>query len=439
MDVNTLLNQAKVEIIPDYIRKVIAEFVNMAKGMDNPNKVSTARDLFKNYLNTDINSIGTSLEMNKVHYLNNEIINYTMKKGTYVPDSNGHSHIDNNQRGWSTYQSWHLENNKKYEHGDISHRFYINTSPRVLPDFIKALLSEYEGKNIPYYFKVNMDAQLGRRDSIVIYSSTDELQNTLLILNSIERKYPQLISACNEPHMFTSNIGGWYGYAQENKQFEGRESYTGLVSRIFTDVFKKSVIDWVNKHPDYLIDNNGKRISVLEYLDENLLKGTNMNWQEARKSKIEYIKRVTHLLWGIPQIDNTFIKEMCNNLKSMFKQYHFNPDNICLNEDVMKQLYSKKVENDKVTPKKKDEQTKAVTTSNGGNNDDSEYKELLSQIRQEYMREQLYNQMNDVPVEKKKKELDEARQLFIEQMEGNSGYDIEDNEHTQSHSSGIRR
>ena len=105
----------------------------------------------------------------------------------------------------------------------------------------------------------------------------------------------------------------------------------------------------------------------------------------------------------------------------------------------MKELYSKKVENDKVTPKKKDEQTKVVTTSSGDNNNDSEYNELLSQARQEYMREQLYNQMNDVPVEKKKKELDEARQLFIEQMEGNSGYDIEDNDHIQSHSSGIRR
>lgn len=41
--------------------------------------------------------------------------------------------------------------------------------------------------NVPFYFKVNCNAQLGTRDAIVLYSSTEQLDNTLSVLSQIEK------------------------------------------------------------------------------------------------------------------------------------------------------------------------------------------------------------------------------------------------------------
>ena len=112
---------------------------------------------------------------------------FYQKKGTYRLMDNGQDSILNNQLGWYTFQSWKLQNDKKYLANEISHRFYINASSKELPELMKSLIQIYSGMNVPFYFKVNCNAQLGTRDAIVLYSSTEQLDNTLSVLSQIEK------------------------------------------------------------------------------------------------------------------------------------------------------------------------------------------------------------------------------------------------------------
>lgn len=129
---------------------------------------------------------------------------------------NGQDSILNNQLGWYTFQSWKLQNDKKYLVNEISHRFYINASSKELPELMKSLIQIYSGMNVPFYFKVNCNAQLGTRDAIVLYSSTEQLDNTLSVLSQIEKNIPEIISKIGTPHILTGNINNWVGYASEN-------------------------------------------------------------------------------------------------------------------------------------------------------------------------------------------------------------------------------
>ena len=339
MDLNTILNNNPVIIDEEYLKKITSKFISMAKQINENStneNVMNLRNLFKQHLNSDYRSAGTNDDIMALTNYNQELINESIQKGTYMPLNNNMDAIKFNQVGWYTYQSWHLENNKKYNKGEISHRFYINVKASAISDFVKVLISLYKGKNIPFYFKVNANCQLGCKDSIVIYSSTDELENTLTILNIIQNNYPNLINNCNPPHIFTSNINNWVGYASESKT--AKDSYTGIITSVFVQSFELVVKEWIKSNPNMYTNYNGTNIPLKDYFNDMLLDKTNKSYSEILRDNAIYVRRLAHLLSAIPRIDKDFYSKIIEQIKTELAKNNIDYKNICFNDDVLQEL-----------------------------------------------------------------------------------------------------
>lgn len=178
ISVNNICNNVNAYLGEEFVKNVVMNFIKMTINCEKyicqfPEKFKPYK-VFYRYLKDDPNK-GKSI-YDDIIELNNTIQN-----------GNFYSPITANQLGWYSYQSWHLSGDKKYHKGDISHRFYVSADSSVLKDFIILLKEKYEEKDVPYYFKVSNASVIGdtQKDGIVIYSSTDNLNITLSILQSI--------------------------------------------------------------------------------------------------------------------------------------------------------------------------------------------------------------------------------------------------------------
>lgn len=255
MEINrgNLIQNVSLKIDESLVEQVVLEYAKMAKSLTMNFNVSNLRDLLKQQLNTDSNNKTSSADFEKVSQMAMQIRTFYQNNGTYQTMNDGKDPISNNQLGWYTFQSWKLQNNKRYSTNEISHRFYINARAKELPEIMKALIQIYSQMDVPFYFKVNCNAQLGIKDAIVLYSSTEQLDNTLMVLSKLEKENPELIFRIGLPHILTGNINNWVGYASENKLLQGQDSYTGIMSSCFISAFEKSIMDWIRENPNFKV------------------------------------------------------------------------------------------------------------------------------------------------------------------------------------------
>lgn len=335
---SNIYEKISIPLTEDYVAKIVNSFINMSKNCEKYTKHGLNR-FFYSFLKDDSNK-GNSVYDN-IMYLNNKILNSSIQNGTYTLFINKEGYKMNspivaNQLGWQSYQSWHLSNDKKYVHGDISHRFYISVDPSTIPDFVTLLKEKFEKLNITYYFKVNDQSIFGntQKDGIVIYSSTEDMNHVLQILKEIEIEHPELIKKCNEPHILCGNINGWVGYANEIKK--EKNSYTNLMSQIMYDSIETSVLNWIGTHPTFTINENGKNIYLSEYFNSQIKSGKTRS--ELINGLNEYIKKLGHLVATIPQVDKTFKQEVYRTIKNNLVKNNFDPNNICFNLDVLKEM-----------------------------------------------------------------------------------------------------
>ena len=340
MEINRkdLMERVSVKIDESLIERLIKEYVKMAKSITKNSNVTNIRNLFKQQLNTDSNNKTTSEEFSQVTEMAMNIKEFYQKNGTYRLMDSGQDSILNNQLGWYTFQSWKLQNDKKYLLNEISHRFYINASAKELPELMKNLIQIYSEMDVPFYFKVNCNAQLGTRDAIVLYSSTEQLDNTLSVLSKIEKSIPEVVSKIGTPHILTGNINNWVGYASENKLLQGQDSYTGIICNSCIKAFEKTILDWIKENPSYTVNHKGKIIPLREYFNLSLKDDTNKDYMQIRDDHYNYIFRMGHLLSVLPQVDSSFNSKIVTNLKQFVLQDHIDSNNICFNSDVLKEL-----------------------------------------------------------------------------------------------------
>ena len=71
----------------------------------------------------------------------------------------------------------------------MRHRLYINVNANGLMSISNVLYEELKRKNIPFYFKIqnNDFNEKGFKDSIVLYTSTEYLSDTIQALLSVEK------------------------------------------------------------------------------------------------------------------------------------------------------------------------------------------------------------------------------------------------------------
>lgn len=335
---NNIYEKVSIPLTEEFIKKVVINFITMTINCDKyvpqfPNNFEPYKT-FYHFLKDDINK-GNSI-YDSIIELNNKIERNSIENDVYNPlieNGNSFSPITANQLGWYSYQSWHLSNDKRYNKGDISHRFYISVDSSVIPEFIVLLKEKFEKMDMSYYFKVNNASVVGntQKDGIVIYSSTNDLNNTLLILEEIENEYPGIVKKCNEPHLFCGNINGWIGYANEVKN--QKNSYTNLMAQIMYDSIETSVLNWVKVHDKLTIDSDGKNINLLQYFNSAMLSNST-----TKTDYVIYIKRLGHLVNIIPKYDLNFKPELYRIIRNNLIKNNIDPNNICFNFDVLGEI-----------------------------------------------------------------------------------------------------
>lgn len=345
--IDKLINSNNKSVNEDFVKKMILEFQNMTSQLHQNSDVEHLRNIFKQYLNSSKESASSSQDFDYINEFVNRASKHFQAINTMKPitktDENGNTTytnpISNNQLGWYTFQSSQLTNNGGYGKNEISHRFYINANAKVIAQFSEKLIKEFENRKLPFYFKINTSHIQGPKDFIVIYSSSNELKNTIDVLNAVAINNPKLISQINRPHEFTNNIDNWIGYAQENKQLQGKESFTGLMSNNISQVLVESVRDWVNTHPNMSVRSDGiTPVFAKDLVDGSLMNDSGKDYYKAKQDKVSYYQGVSYLLSAIQRVDYEFVNSIVGKLKSKLLQLNIDPNNICLNKDVMQEL-----------------------------------------------------------------------------------------------------
>lgn len=345
--IDKLINSNNKSVNEDFVKKMILEFQNMTSQLHQNSDVEHLKNIFKQYLNSSKESASSSQDFDYINEFVNRASKHFQAINTMKPitktDKNGNTTytnpISNNQLGWYTFQSSQLTNNGGYGKNEISHRFYINANAKVIAQFSEKLIKEFENRKLPFYFKINTSHIQGPKDFIVIYSSSNELKNTIDVLNAVAINNPKLISQINRPHEFTNNIDNWIGYAQENKQLQGKESFTGLMSDNVSQVLVESVRDWVNTHPNMSVRSDGiTPVFAKDLVDDSLMNDSGKDYYKAKRDKVSYYQGVSYLLSAIQRVDYEFVNSIVGKLKSKLLQLNIDPNNICLNKDVMQEL-----------------------------------------------------------------------------------------------------
>ncbi len=345
--IDKLINSNNKSVNEDFVKKMILEFQNMTSQLHQNSDVEHLKNIFKQYLNSSKESASSSQDFDYINEFVNRASKHFQAINTMKPitktDENGNTTytnpISNNQLGWYTFQSSQLTNNGGYGKNEISHRFYINANAKVIAQFSEKLIKEFENRKLPFYFKINTSHIQGPKDFIVIYSSSNELKNTIDVLNAVAINNPKLISQINRPHEFTNNIDNWIGYAQENKQLQGKESFTGLMSDNVSQVLVESVRDWVNTHPNMSVRSDGiTPVFAKDLVDDSLMNDSGKDYYKAKRDKVSYYQGVSYLLSAIQRVDYEFVNSIVGKLKSKLLQLNIDPNNICLNKDVMQEL-----------------------------------------------------------------------------------------------------
>lgn len=339
LDTNDIYNNLKVELSDSYVKKIIEEYVKMSKDCEkyipfNMDNFSLENALYT-YLKLDPENNGPDVSL-KREQLNRKIVSSAINDNTLVPSiQNGikMNPITSTQLGWSTYQSWHLTNDKAYNKDDISYRFYINANSEVIPEMVEKIYSYYKEMDCPFYFKSAFSSK-GVKDNIVIYSSKDQLENTLQVIKKLETNDKELISKCKASHLFTASIDDFVGFSTESKTLKG--SYTKIMSKIVTDGINDSVNSWIEKHKNLTVGND--KIPIGEYLDKEVYSGKDIKYSERKKRYSEYIKRLGNLLEQINKIEPNFRNTIRSNIKSGLINSGFDPENICFDNTVLKEL-----------------------------------------------------------------------------------------------------
>lgn len=140
--------------------------------------------------------------------------------------------------GWVHVNSRYL-NAKKNPSINVEHRLYLNTESFDTYQLITHFIQKCDKYNLPYYFK--FDEFANRDDTVVIYSSTENLLKYIEILEEIKKEYPDLISRMKKPPVLTGQVDGFIGYGSEpNETLEGKkQSFNGVRSSVIEPVLKR--------------------------------------------------------------------------------------------------------------------------------------------------------------------------------------------------------
>ena len=155
---------------------------------------------------------------------------------------------------------------KKDQFPNVEHRLYLDTESLDTYKMTTYLVEKCDEHHLPYYFKFNQYAD--RDDTIVIYSSTENLIKYVEILQEIKREHPELVSRAKEPPVLTGKIDGWIGYGSEPaKTPDGkRHSFNEIRAKVLESSIGKVTKQWIMNHRNQQITYQGQKMLLQEYI-----------------------------------------------------------------------------------------------------------------------------------------------------------------------------
>lgn len=289
----------------DFIKSIIRKYINIDM---NDHQSWDVSDLLYASFRTDENSVGKINEKDKRKFADEVKKDFISRNG--VSQKNPLKE----QYGWFTYKSWKLLGTDKINH--FSHRLYINSKASNLMALSNAIYDELKKRKIPFYFKIqgNENNEKGYKDSIVLYTSTQLLDDTIKAIFEIEKNNPSLIKNCNIPSEVVGHINSYLGYAFESDN--PKYSYTDLICKSFENGIENSVKEWC-------LYNQNATIGSQNIKDYYL---SRMDYYE------EFKKKTQKLVYTIPKVDKGFIVMLCNSVRKSMEKLGIDPNNICMDK-----------------------------------------------------------------------------------------------------------
>lgn len=149
----------------------------------------------------------------------------------------------------------------------VEHRLYLRVDSLCIYRISKCFIEKCEKTNLPYYFKFVLGDN--RDDSIVVYSSTENLEKYIEILNEIRKEHPEINGYIGKPPLLTSPVNDWIGYGSEPtiKQKNGElYSFNLMREEIIEKAIKETTSNWLQQHRYMEIPFQGKNVRFDDYI-----------------------------------------------------------------------------------------------------------------------------------------------------------------------------
>ena len=290
-----------------FIKSIIRKYINI--DIDKTSPFCDVSDLLYVALRTDKNSVGKINEEDKRKFADEVKSDFTSRYG--IPQFNPLKE----QPGWFTYKSWKLLGTDRISEGEYRHRLYINSKSSNLMALSNAIYDELKKRKILFYFKIqgNENNEKGYKDSIVLYTSTPLLDDTIKAILQIEKNNPKLVRNCNAPSELVGQINDYIGYAFESEN--AKCSYTTLICKSFENGIENAVKNW-----------------CLDNITATIGKENMKEYYFGEYDFFELKKKTQVLVKTIPKVDKEFPAILCNSVRNAMEKLGIDPNNICMDK-----------------------------------------------------------------------------------------------------------
>lgn len=155
---------------------------------------------------------------------------------------------------------------KQDKYPNVEHRLYLDTESLDTYKMISLLVEKCDEHHLPYYFK--FDQWGNRDDTVVIYSSTENLTKYVEILQEIKKEHHDLVSRTKEPPVLTGKIDNWIGYGSEpSRTPDGQNhSFNEIRSNAIEPAIAKTTKKWIMDHRNMQITYQRQKLSFQDYI-----------------------------------------------------------------------------------------------------------------------------------------------------------------------------
>ena len=187
---------------------------------------------------------------------------------------------------------------------EIRHKFYLNVSRENIHKLARIYAEKCDEKGLSFYFKIDNNG--GRDESIVIYSTTENLIDNYNVLREIGQEMPELTKRTTPPVLTAGVLDGWIGYGAEFKPIDHQQPKTSY-NKARANLLQEAYMNYIMHHLNDCVISPDKTIK--EYIIEeatSLKYQLLQNFVDTSPDKKEQIKK------GYEELFQAYLKDEKN-------------------------------------------------------------------------------------------------------------------------------